>query len=72
MGNYLDQEFTKVDSPPKTPDEMITFIKILRDDSVISNISKNDDNLISQLKMFATSQLAENGHNVGAGKCHPR
>jgi len=38
---------------------MITFIKNLHDDSVVSNIPKNDINLISQLKMYASSQLAE-------------
>ncbi|KAL4104961.1 hypothetical protein QTP88_020236 [Uroleucon formosanum] len=59
MANYLDQEFTKVDSPPKTPEEMIVFIKNLSDDKIIESNPKEDMNFISQLKMFATTQLAE-------------
>ncbi|KAL4103577.1 hypothetical protein QTP88_018938 [Uroleucon formosanum] len=59
IGDYIDREFTNVKSPPKNIDEMIIFIKNLRDDSVISNMPKNDVNLISQLKMYASSQLAE-------------
>lgn len=57
--NYIDTEFTKVDSPPKTSEEMITFIKNVHNESVISEIPKNDINLISQIKMYALSQLAE-------------
>ncbi|KAL4083534.1 hypothetical protein QTP88_028850 [Uroleucon formosanum] len=56
---YIDVEFTKVDSPPKNPEEMVTFIKNVRDDSVISKIAKSDVNPISQIKMYASSQLAE-------------
>jgi len=59
MGNYLDQEFIKVDSPPKTPEEMIVFIKNLNDDKIIGSTPKEDMNFISQLKMYASSQLAE-------------
>lgn len=29
IGNYIDQEFTKVDKPPKTNEEMMIFIKNL-------------------------------------------
>ncbi|KAL4107160.1 hypothetical protein QTP88_017545 [Uroleucon formosanum] len=63
--NYINVEFSKVDSPPKTPEEMIAFINNLHDESVISKIPKNDVNLISQLKMYASSQLAEHWCNVG-------
>ncbi|XP_060868263.1 uncharacterized protein LOC132943328 [Metopolophium dirhodum] len=59
MGNYLDQEFTKVDSPPKTPEEMIVFIKNLSDDKIIGSTPKEHMNFISQLKILATTQLAE-------------
>ncbi|KAL4090137.1 hypothetical protein QTP88_025036 [Uroleucon formosanum] len=59
MANYLDQEFTKVDSTPKTPEEIIVFIKNLSDDKIIESNPKEDMNFISQLKMFATTQLAE-------------
>ncbi|XP_060859183.1 uncharacterized protein LOC132936464 [Metopolophium dirhodum] len=59
MGNYLDQEFTKVDSLPKTPEEMIVFINSLSDDKIIGSTPKEDMNFISQLKMYASSQLAE-------------
>ncbi|XP_022163096.1 uncharacterized protein LOC111028673 [Myzus persicae] len=57
--NYIDVEFTKIDSPPKNNEEMVTIIKNVRDGNVISKIAKNDVNLISQLKMYASSQLAE-------------
>jgi len=30
MGNYLDHEFTKIETPPKNIDEMIIFIKNVR------------------------------------------
>ncbi|KAL4153881.1 hypothetical protein QTP88_001714 [Uroleucon formosanum] len=59
IGDYIDREFTDVKSPPKNIDEIIIFIKNLCDNSVISNMPKNDVNLISQLKMYASSQLAE-------------
>lgn len=54
--NYIDQEFTKMESPPRTNEEIITFIKNVRDESVIA---KNEINFASQLKMFAARQLAE-------------
>ena len=56
IGNYLDQEFTKVENPNE---EMIVFIKNLSDDKIIESNPKEDMNFISQLKMLATSQLAE-------------
>lgn len=59
MSNYLDQEFTKVDSPPKTNEEMVVFIKNLSDDKIIGSTPKDDMNFISQLKILATTQLAE-------------
>ena len=54
--NYIDQELTKMEYPPKTDEELIAFIKNVRDESII--IAKNDINFVSQLKMLATSQLA--------------
>ncbi|XP_026806890.1 uncharacterized protein LOC113549681 [Rhopalosiphum maidis] len=69
--NYIDDESTKVDSPPKTPEEMVTFIKNVRDESVISKIPKNDVNFISQLKMYASSQLAEHWAQRLSGKMSP-
>ncbi|KAL4153030.1 hypothetical protein QTP88_000863 [Uroleucon formosanum] len=71
IGDYIDREFTNVKSPPKTIDEMIIFIKNLRDDSVISNMPKNDVNLISQLKMFASYQLAEQWAQRWNGEMSP-
>jgi len=56
---YIDGESTKSNSPPKTPYEMISFIENLHDDIVLSDMQKNEANLISQLKMFASTQLAE-------------
>ncbi|XP_026819138.1 uncharacterized protein LOC113557786 [Rhopalosiphum maidis] len=69
--NYIDVESTKVDSPPKTPEEMVTFIKNVRDESVISKIPKYDVNFISQLKMYASSQLAEHWAQRLSGKMSP-
>lgn len=69
--NFIDVEFTKVDSPPKTNEEMVTFIKNVRDESAISKIAKNDVNLISQLKMYASSQLAEHWAQRWSGEMSP-
>lgn len=69
--NYIDIESAKVDSPPKTPEEMVTFIKNISDESVISKIPKNDVNFISQLKMHASSQLAERWAQRLSGKMSP-
>jgi len=71
MGNYLDQEFTKVDSPPKTPEEMIVFIKNLSDYKIIGSTPKHDMNFISQLKMYAPSQLAEQWSQRWSGENSP-
>ncbi|KAL4126797.1 hypothetical protein QTP88_011006 [Uroleucon formosanum] len=59
MTNYLDHEFANVDSPPKTSEEIFVFIKNLSDDKIIGSTPKHDMNFISQLKMFATKQLAD-------------
>ena len=56
---YLDRELIKVKSPPRTIEEMIIFIKNIRDDHIITNSPKHDINFISQLKMLAFTQLAE-------------
>jgi len=56
IGNYIDREFTNVQSPPKTIEEMIIFIKNLKADHIINN---NDFNFVSQLKMFAAQKLDE-------------
>jgi len=56
IGNYIDREFTNVQSPPKTIEEMIIFVKNLKADQIIKNI---DLNFVSQLKMFAVRKLAE-------------
>ncbi|KAE9521895.1 hypothetical protein AGLY_017702 [Aphis glycines] len=69
--NYIDVESLKVDPPPKKPDEMMTFIKNIRDESVISKIPKNDVNFISQLKMYASSQLAEHWEQRCNGEMSP-
>ncbi|CAH1730961.1 unnamed protein product [Aphis gossypii] len=56
IGNYIDREFTNVQLPPKTIEEMIIFIKNLKAEHIIKNI---DLNFASQLKMFAAPKLAE-------------
>lgn len=56
---YLDRELSKMESSPKTSEEMIIFITNIRDNHIISNSPKHDVNFISQLKMFACTQLAE-------------
>ncbi|XP_022181022.1 uncharacterized protein LOC111041139 [Myzus persicae] len=71
IGNYLDQEFTKVDSPPKTPEEMIIFIKNFSDCKIIGSAPKEDMNFISQLKMFATRQLADQWSQRWSGENSP-
>jgi len=59
FGNYIDREFTQVKSPPKTNDEMKIFIKNLREENIIAINPGHVFNFISQLKMFATTQLSE-------------
>ena len=48
-----------MESPPKTNEEMIVFIKNLSDDKIIGSAPKEEINFISQLKIIATNQLAE-------------
>lgn len=55
FGVYLDEKLTQVDSPPKNVDEMKIFIKNVQFDKVITSVP----NLTSQLKIYATTQLAE-------------
>ncbi|XP_060874784.1 uncharacterized protein LOC132948372 [Metopolophium dirhodum] len=68
IGNYIDREFTKVEKPPKTNEEMVIFIKNLRNDLITTNL---DLNYVSQLKMFATSQLAEQWAQRWSGEMSP-
>jgi len=68
IGNYIDREFTKVDTPPKTNDEMMIFIKNFRNDRIATNPNLN---FVSQLKMFATSQLAEKWAQQWSGENSP-
>jgi len=56
---YLDRELSKMELSPKTNEEMIIFIKNIRDNHIISNSPKHDINFISQLKMYAFIQLAK-------------
>ncbi|KAL5239472.1 hypothetical protein ACI65C_006882 [Semiaphis heraclei] len=69
--NFIDVEFTKVNAPPKTPDAMITFIKNLSDDKIIGSSLKEDMNFISQLKINATTQLAEQWAQRWSGENSP-
>lgn len=71
IGNYLDQEFTNVKSPPKTNEEMIVFIKNLSDHKIIGSTPKEDMNFISQLKINATIQLAEHWARRWNGRNSP-
>ncbi|XP_022183245.1 uncharacterized protein LOC111042852 [Myzus persicae] len=56
---YLDRELNKMDSTARTSEEMVIFIKNVRDGHIIANSPKHDFNFISQLKMYALTQLAE-------------
>jgi len=71
IGDYIDREFTKVDSPPKTPEEMIIFIKNLSDNKIIGSTPKEDMNFISQLKMFASTQIADHWSQRWNGEMSP-
>ncbi|KAL4083680.1 hypothetical protein QTP88_028996 [Uroleucon formosanum] len=68
IGNYIDREFIKVEKPPKTNEEIMIFIKNLRNDLIMTN---PDLNIVSQLKMFATSQLAEQWTQRWSGEMSP-
>ncbi|XP_025206265.1 uncharacterized protein LOC112602413 [Melanaphis sacchari] len=57
--NYIDVEFTKVDSPPKNHEEMVTFIKNLSYNKIIRPTSTEEDmGFINQLRVYVLSQLA--------------
>ncbi|XP_025201656.1 uncharacterized protein LOC112599117 [Melanaphis sacchari] len=56
IGNYIDREFIRVDSPPKTNEEMLVFIKNLQNDRITTN---PDLNFVNQLEVLATRQLSE-------------
>lgn len=71
IGNYIDREFTNVLSPPKTNEEMIIFIKNLSDDKIIGSAPKEDMNFISQLKINATTKLAEQWAQRWSGEMSP-
>ena len=71
IADYIDREFTKVKSPPKTIGEMIIFIKNLRNDKIIGSTPKEDMNFISQLKINATTQLAEQWAQRWSGEMSP-
>ena len=57
--DYIAVEFTKRKSPPKTNEEMEIYIKTLCKDHIIANTVNEDFNFISQLKMYAATQLTE-------------
>ncbi|KAL4153528.1 hypothetical protein QTP88_001361 [Uroleucon formosanum] len=71
IGDYIDREFTKADSPPKNIEEMIISIKNLSDNKIIGSTPKEDMNFISQLKMFASYQLAEQWAQRWNGEMSP-
>ncbi|KAL4152958.1 hypothetical protein QTP88_000791 [Uroleucon formosanum] len=68
IGDYIDRKFTKVEKPSKTNEEMMIFIKNLRNDLITTN---PDLNFVSQPKMFAISQLAEQWAQRWSGEMSP-
>lgn len=50
---YLHRELSKMESPPRTSEEMIIFIKNVPDDHIITNSPKHGINFISQLKIYS-------------------
>jgi len=57
IGNYIDGAFTKVETPPKTNEEMTIFIKNLKDEMI--GDTRGHLSYVSQLKMLATTQLVD-------------
>jgi len=57
IGNYIDRAFTKVETPPKTNEEMTIFIKNLKDEMI--GDMRGHLSYVSQLKMLATTQLVD-------------
>jgi hypothetical protein len=55
MCDYFKNNFKRVENV----EEMAITIKNIHDDLISSHISKNSWNFVSQLKLFATTQLAE-------------
>jgi len=72
IGDYIDNEFTKVKSPPTDINEMRTFIINLRDDRITDDtMTKHEINLVGRLKMFATRELAEHWEQRWNGEMPP-
>ncbi|KAE9542456.1 hypothetical protein AGLY_003317, partial [Aphis glycines] len=57
IGNYIDGVFTKVETPPKSNEEMTIFIKNLKDEMI--GDMRGHLSYVSQLKMLATTQLVD-------------
>jgi len=57
IGNYIDGAFTKAETPPKTNEEMTIFIKNLKDELIVD--TRGHLSYVSQLKILATTQLAD-------------
>ncbi|KAF0684709.1 Uncharacterized protein FWK35_00037117, partial [Aphis craccivora] len=70
--NYINGELSKVESLPRTSEEMTTFIKNVRDNHIIASSPKHDVNFISQLKMYALEQFTEHCMQSWNGEMSPK
>lgn len=55
--NYIDGAFRKVETSPKTNEEMTILIKNLKDEMIVD--TRGHLSYVSQLKVLATTQLAD-------------
>ena len=59
IGNYIREEITKMRVPPSNRSGIEMFIKNLKDEDIIALLPKHDVSYVGQIKMYATTQLAE-------------
>uniref|UniRef100_A0A2S2NMC1 Uncharacterized protein n=1 Tax=Schizaphis graminum TaxID=13262 RepID=A0A2S2NMC1_SCHGA len=71
FGGYIDQKLAAVKSIPRSNDEMEIFIKNLQNQHIIATLPKDNVSLISQLKVYALTQLTENRMQRQNGKMLP-
>ncbi|VVC27050.1 Hypothetical protein CINCED_3A013126 [Cinara cedri] len=59
IGRYIKEEITKMETPLLNMSDIQMLIKNLQDEKIIVNMLKQDVCYVTQIKMFATIQLAE-------------
>ncbi|VVC41707.1 Hypothetical protein CINCED_3A005403 [Cinara cedri] len=59
VSDYINKTIAKMRTPPSDMNELRMFIKSVQDEKIVSSMPKKGVNYAAQIKMFATTQLAE-------------